>query len=158
MSKPRKATIQDIDGINHVVSAVRSVLSSIYKPLCNFESSDFEEDFKKLIFVVTDNEMDQIIGYLSLECAKSFQEDNEGDLIVVIHPFYQKQGNGTVLTEKAIEYIKKETKLNQIKAGIPNNNISSKKMLEKCGFNVLTNGEEKKIISNRFTMVRNIER
>ena len=79
--------------------------------------------------------MGQIVGYLSLHCSKSFQDDNDAEFEFGVHPDYEGKGRGTALVEKAIVFAENETKLCQLIAKVAKNSLKSERMLtSKLGF------------------------
>ena len=80
----------------------------------------------------------QIVGYLSLHSRISFQDDNEAEFEICVHPDYEGEGRGSDLVKWAIQHVEEKTNLCCLKALVEKGNSKSEGMLkDKLGFRIL---------------------
>jgi len=127
------ATLKDLDGINSVRSAHPGVF---YKTDYDLDLRDIEQSENSVTFVDRVNE--QIIGYLVLHTYGEydlFQSDKDTTFEILVLEEYQGQKKcGPALMEKAIQFIKNETKSKRLKALVKNANKPMRKLCEKFHF------------------------
>lgn len=146
MSKIDIATSQDLKQINDLISAHNSERPIYFEP-ANFEMYDFGQTEKRIIFVARGE--DSIIGYLSLHCENSFQNDLDiAGFEILVHPHYRRNGEfqsgetgsagikstATDLVNKAINYLEKNTKINRLELLVKKENVRAKKLFVRLGF------------------------
>ena len=125
------ATDQDIDGINNLRSAIRASFTNVVLVLENIKQSGKHRTW-------VSRAGGQIVGYLSLHSSTSFQNDNEAEFEVGIHPDHEGDGRGSALVKEAEKYAQEETNLCRLIAQVKKGNSESEGMLRnKLGFRVL---------------------
>jgi len=123
----------DFHEINALIEEHDAVPPVYFRPAFFSESSDVEQNERNIIFIAKDS--CRIVGFITLHCDESFiKTDNTAQFEIVIHPGYRKRGLGKNLLDRAIEYASNKTILNQLVARIAANNDASKRLCEKCGF------------------------
>jgi ribosomal protein S18 acetylase RimI-like enzyme len=125
------ATDEDLEGINNLRRAIRAFFTN-----CDLDLEDITQSRKSITFVTRTG--GQIVGYLSLHSRMSFQDDDEADFELCVHPDYEGKGKGSALVEKAIQYATKETNLCRLVALVKKDSSRSEWMLKnKLGFMAL---------------------
>ena len=131
----------DFHEINVVIEEHYAAPPIYFRPVLFSATSDVEQSERNIIFIAKDS--CRIVGFIALHCHESFiKTDNAAEFEIVIHPDYRKQGLGKKLLDRAIEYASNKTKLNQLNAKIPANNDASKRLCEKCGFQLSYNEQK----------------
>ncbi|HAN20070.1 MAG: hypothetical protein A2Y15_05250 [Clostridiales bacterium GWF2_36_10] len=92
----------------------------------NFSKSGIRQRFYSTIILNSDN---TIIGNIAISPINSIP-----DLAIRIYKPYRKQGYGTMAFMLGTKYAVDILRLDEIHAGCYQDNISSLKMLEKCGY------------------------
>jgi GNAT superfamily N-acetyltransferase len=131
------ATKADIDELNSLISKVNADKTHDHK-YCSLNLDDFEETGRKVIFVTRFK--NQITGFLSLHCSRSFQDSDEATFEVFAHPDFKGMGFGSDLIDLAHQFLIKDSKIKTLKIGVLNNNPRAKDRYVKKGFTSLGPG------------------
>jgi RimJ/RimL family protein N-acetyltransferase len=151
----RKASQNDIRGINGVIEANQKEPNSVYKYPCTFDKNENLKNRSRVIFVT---EVDSIIiAFLSLHGRNLFDECCEADFEMVVHPAHRDREKhyGENLLKYVISYAREETNIGWMLAKILKENNPSINLCEKCGFSRIKSSNEKsKGIDLRLTINR----
>jgi len=131
----RKATIQDLNGINAVIKANQLEKDACYKfPYFFGNSRDILPTKNQIIFVTLVNENE--IAFLSLHNNNLFEKDSEAKFEMVVHPDHRdrKKHYGENLLRHVINYAEVETNIILLVGKVLKKNIPSINLLLKCGF------------------------
>ncbi len=143
MKKNRKATENDIHGINAVIEANNLEPDAVYRYPCTFDDNENLNHRDRMVFVT---EIDStIIAFLSLDGRNILNEDCEAKIIMVVHPAHRDRNKhyGEKLLKYVISHVRDETPISCINAGILKENEPSINLCEKCGFSRIEGVDEK---------------
>lgn len=143
MKKNRKANEHDIHGINEVIKANNKEPGAVYRYPCTFDDNENLNHRDRMVFVT---EVDStIIAFLTLDGRNILNEACEANIIMVVHPSHRdrKKHYGEELLKYMISYVRGETHIRCINAGILKENEPSINLCEKCGFSRIESIDEK---------------
>ncbi len=123
--------IQAIDGIDFYNCWQEPETQKGYNFRRNEKLEEFNNGSIKTRFIATIMRCSDSAGIGTIFVSP---ENSLPDLAIVIYAPYRQQGYGTIAFLLGTQYCFETLKLDQIYAGCYEDNLASKKMLEKCGF------------------------
>lgn len=107
-----------------------------FKPALFSSPAEIEQRDQSITFIA--KHCGEIVGFITLHSREPFiHTDNAAEFEIVVNPGYRNRGLGKKLLYIVIQYANNKTKLNQLNAKIPAENDASKRLCEKCGFQLL---------------------